>query len=162
MGTAWPRLEKGVPLKLLRAPLTVPLPQPRGERLVALAWLAPGSSNTSPFYPAGNIPLPYTVPLSGGSREKAVPGSQMELVSWAQTHPSAAPVLHMCTQAGVRGWRDSSARPAEPCPAGPVLCLTCSPGACQTQQLPTIPGTTLDCPLAAASRLCPAARAPGR
>lgn len=30
VGTAWPRLEKCVPLKLLCAPLTVPLPQPQG------------------------------------------------------------------------------------------------------------------------------------
>lgn len=38
----------------------------------------------------------------------------------------------------------------EPCPAGPVLCLTCKPGACQTQQLPSILGSTLGSPLAAA------------
>lgn len=112
VGTAWPRLEKWVPIKLLCAPLAVPLPQSQGWQLVALTWLAPGSSNASPFYPAGNIPQLHTVPLTGGSRGKAVPGSKTELLSWAQTHPSAAPVLHMFHQAGAQGWRGRSPLPA--------------------------------------------------
>uniref|UniRef100_A0A8C5J7G3 RBR-type E3 ubiquitin transferase n=1 Tax=Junco hyemalis TaxID=40217 RepID=A0A8C5J7G3_JUNHY len=52
-----------------------------------------GSSNTSPFYPAGNIPLP---PQSHCPAGKAVPGSQRELPSWAQTQPAVAPGLHKC------------------------------------------------------------------
>lgn len=145
MGTAWPRLEKRAPIKLLCAPLTVPLAQPRGRQLVSLAWLAPGSSNASPLYPAGNIPQPHAVPLSSGSRGQAVPGSQTELLSWAQTHPCAAPVPHMCPQAGAQGWRGT--HQYQPCPAGPVLCLTCNPGACGTPQLPTILGSGLACAL---------------
>lgn len=63
---------------------------------------------------------------------------KMELLSWAQTHPSAAPVPHVCSQAGAWGWRGSSPLPAAshallaPCyvgPAalGPVRLSSCPP-----------------------------------
>lgn len=152
MGTAWPRLKKWVPIKLLCAPLTVPLPQPRSWQLVTLAWLAPGSSNTSPLYPVGNIPQPRAVLLSGSSRAKAVPGSQNGTSQLSTDSSFCSP----CAPRVLPGWclgleGQLTATSCKPCPAGPMLCRTCSPEACQTQQLPTILGSSLDRPLTAAA-----------
>lgn len=151
-----------MPLKLLcTAHLTVPLPQPRGWQLVTLSCLVPGSSNTSLLHPTGNIPQPRAVPLSHGSRRKAVPGSQTgtsQLGTDAPFCSSCAPDVPPGWCSGLEGQLTTTS--CKPCPAGPMLCLTCHPGACQTQQLPTILGSSPDYSLAAAPLV--GSRAPDR